>query len=450
MAASLITLKLLSDTLGPEGLGELGTVVATYVLLGALTDLGTGAIAVREMARAPERARSLVVTASRLRVALGVVAGLLGTARYLGSGLPETDAGLVGALFPVVQGWSSSRLYLQATRDHAGQVRATVLGRAAQVLLVAAAAWLGTGVRGAVAALVGGELAIAGLLRAEVGRLPAVELGESLRAARALAKGAIPLALAFVLTQSVESLDVLLLRTFRSLEETGIYSLAERPLAILDQAPRLVLWGVFSVLSSRAAAGDRDGLARAHRETTAALGLAAAPVAAGAWIVGPRLLTLLFGERFAAAGAPFVVLALGSAVSFVSAPAASLLVALGRTGACLGAGVVSFAIDLGLNALLIPRLGATGAAWAWVAARSAEAVFLHGAVYVSAGIAPPLASLARSSLAAVILLAALTRHRVDANALVLVAAGVAVYAIATVATGAVRIEEGRARVISES
>src|SRR4051794_40524896 len=41
LAASLANLWLLTRALGPAGYGELASVLATYVLLGALTDLGT-------------------------------------------------------------------------------------------------------------------------------------------------------------------------------------------------------------------------------------------------------------------------------------------------------------------------------------------------------------------------------------------------------------------------
>jgi O-antigen/teichoic acid export membrane protein len=437
MAASLATLEILSGALGPAGMGQLGSVVATYVLLGSLTDLGTGVVAIREMVREPERAREVAVVASRLRVALGGAAALLGLLRYALVPVEESGAGLVGALFPVVQGLGSARLYLQAVGDHGGHVRANVVGRLAQVGLVALAVWLDSGVRGAVAALVGGELAIATLLRIEAGSLPVVELRTTFERARELAAAAAPLALGFVLAQAVESVDVLLLRSLRTLDETGLYSLAERPLAILDQVPRLLLWSAFTALARSAAAGDAAGLARSYRRTLAALGVAAAPVAAGAWLAGPSLLRLLFDARFDGAGAPFVVLALGSAVSFVSAPASSLLVALGRTRAVLAASALAFAVDLGLDLVLIPGYGPVGAAWAWTAARAAEALLLHACVLGASGIAPPLGSFARSAFAALVLVLALVRHTREWPALALVGAGIVVYAIAAVATGAI-------------
>ncbi|MBI3723874.1 oligosaccharide flippase family protein, partial [bacterium] len=48
IGASLVTLKLVSAALGPGGYGQYSAVLATYVLLGSLTDLGTGTVAVRE------------------------------------------------------------------------------------------------------------------------------------------------------------------------------------------------------------------------------------------------------------------------------------------------------------------------------------------------------------------------------------------------------------------
>jgi O-antigen/teichoic acid export membrane protein len=445
LAASLANLWLLTRTLGPDGYGELASVLATYVLLGVLTDLGTGVVAIREMAQRPESAPSLLVATLRVRLLLGLLAGGLGALRYGLGALPERAAGLLGAAFPVVQAWGSTRLLLQARLEQGRTARALVLGRLVQLGLVALALRLEPSPLGATGALVLGELVQAALLRLEAGALPRIPWGESLATGASILRAALPLALAFVATQIAGTFDVLLLRALRTPEETGLYGLAERPLSIFEPLPRILLSSVFTILAARAGRGDREGVVRACRETVSALALAAAPIAAGTLLVGPRLLALVFDARYAGAAGPLVVLGVAGSISFLTAPAESALVALGKTRANLAVSLVALAVNVGLNLVLIPRFGPLGAAWAWLATAVVSCLGAHACLF-AAGIAPPLTAIARSAVAGAILYLVLAPYATTAHPLAIVGAGVVVYAAASFATGAWRFVDGRPRV----
>jgi len=430
LVTSLANLELLTRALGPSLYGDYSAIVATYVVLGALTDLGTGLVAVREMSREPSRARATLVAATRLRLLAGIVASALGAARFA-----HDAAGLVGAALPLVQAWSSSRLLLQALLEKTKLARATVLGRLLQTGLVFAATRLRPDPLGAVAALALGELAVAALLRVEAGSLPHVPWSESLREGRTIALAALPLAGAFIANEVAGSLDVLLLKALRTSEETGLYALASRPLQLLEPMPRLLLWSIFPILSRRAAEGDAEGVARAHRTTLAALSLAAAPLAALAALTGPELLGFLFDPRYEAAGRPLVLLAFGGALGFLAAPAESALVALGHTRRNLVASLGALAVNVAANVVLIPRWGMLGAAWAWVGTSATQVVLANALV----GIRPPLLALARSALIALAVYFALRPLRGALDPLALAGLGAAVYALMAVLLGATRV-----------
>lgn len=91
-------------------------------------------------------------------------------------------------------------------------------------------------------------------------------------------------------------------------------------------------------------------------------------VGAVAFAVAPYAVELLFGHRYAAAGSSLRVLCL-AAVAY--SPQALLgiyfTVQQGRPWVSLSLGTLSCAIDVGLSALLIPRLGFIGGAWATLA-----------------------------------------------------------------------------------
>ncbi len=430
LVASLANLELLTRALGPARYGDVASVLATYALLGALTDLGTGLVAVRRMAREPERAREVLVTVLRLRLVAGALGGVLGFWHFADRGEP---AGLVGAALPVIQAWSSSRLLLQATLAKTWLAVAQTLGRVVQVGLVA----LAVGARGdtsvaAILAIAGGELTIAALLRVSVGELPRVSWRASARDGASLAIEALPIAGAFLANELAGSFDVLLLRAARTSEETGLYALASRPLQVLEPVPRLLLWSIFPILARRAAADDAAAIARTHRATVSALALAAAPVAAGATLCGPALLAALFDDRYAAAGEPLVVLAWGAALGFLAAPAESTLVAVGGTRRNLVASLGALAVNITSNVVLIPRHGALGAAWAWVATAAAQLLLGQWLL----GVRFPAIACARSALAGVILYAALSP--LSGHPFAQLALGAPLYVLLTVVTGAVR------------
>jgi O-antigen/teichoic acid export membrane protein len=373
VAASLANLELLTRALSPAKYGDYAAVVAAYVVLGALTDLGTGLVAVRSMARAPERARETLVATIRLRLLLAFAASAAGVLASGGRG-----AGLAGALLPPIQAWGSTRLLLQATLAEKKLARAQILGRLLQVALVALALRLRPDPLGAVLALAAGELVSAALLRLEAGALPSVPWRESLAEAKLLAVAALPLAGAFLANELAGQLDVLWLAAARTSEETGLYALAARPLQVLEPLPRLLLWSVFPILSRSSARGDLPAIALLHRRATLALALAALVLAVSATLLGPALLAALFDPRYREAAGPLVILAWGGALSFVAAPAESTLVALDRTRRNLLASLGALGVNVAANALLIPRLGATGAAWAWLATSAAQLVLLQG------------------------------------------------------------------------
>ena len=437
VVASLANAEILTRTLGPALYGDYAAVLATYVLLGALTDLGTGLVAVRAMTQEPERARVLLVATVRLRLLAGLVASALGAARFA-----HEPAGLVGAALPMIQAWSSSRLLLQATLEKTRLARATVVGRLLQTGLIFFATRTRPEPVAAVAALALGELLVAALLRGEVGTLPRVPWSESFREARAIAVAALPLAGAFVANELAGSLDVLLLRGLRSSEETGLYSLAAQPLQALEPLPRLILWSVFPLLAKRSAPresaqADDAFVARAHRSTVAALGLAAAPLAAGTALCGPALLATLFDPRYEQAGGPLVVLAFGTALGFLASPFESTLVALGRTRSVLAASAGALLVNVLGNVLLVPRFGTMGAAWAWVATAAAQLALAHALLV--RGLRPraalPLDSLARSGAAGFVLYAALRPFKESVHPLVLVPLGAVVYAATVLLLG---------------
>src|SRR5439155_7546411 len=148
--------------------------------------------------------------------------------------------------------------------------------------------------------------------------------------------------------------------------ETGLFAASFRIVEVLIAVPALAVGAVFPVLAERAGRGERERLAAAVQRTvawSAGAGVAIAVVLAvgGGWIV-----RAVAGGDFAAAGPVLRVQGLALACSFLAAPWAYALLAVGRERALAAVNAVGVALALVVAAALIEADGARGAALATV------------------------------------------------------------------------------------
>ncbi len=102
------------------------------------------------------------------------------------------------------------------------------------------------------------------------------------------------------------------------------------------------------------------------------------PYAALLWCRGGDLLRLLYGEPFVGPGLPVVAWLAPAPLLFGAAfLAADVLLSAGPTGTVLVGSIGALAVNLGLNLVLIPRYGPTGAAMATSASYAVELALLY-------------------------------------------------------------------------
>ena len=170
--------------------------------------------------------------------------------------------------------------------------------------------------------------------------------------------------------------DILILQQFRSPEDVAVYYAAAKTLA-------LVAFVYFSIAATTAhrfsayhAAGDREGLALFLRQAIR-------------WTFWPSLLATvlllafgkpllsLFGAQFVAGYHLMYILAVGLLARSTIGPMERFLNMLGQQRACALVYAAAFAFNLVLCFVLIPPLGADGAAIATSAALIVETVSLY-------------------------------------------------------------------------
>lgn len=161
--------------------------------------------------------------------------------------------------------------------------------------------------------------------------------------------------------------------------EFGVASRFLIPVTLLLASFVSVLQPVASRLATRSLADLGSFLSRSLSIVTA-LGL---PLAIGGIFLGPGLLTVLFGERYAQSSASLGLLAVSVIPFGVVMIAARGLVATGRQHIDLLANLVAVLINVVCNIILIPLYGASGSAAAQLFSVTAMA-----AVEVGAGTRP--------------------------------------------------------------
>ena len=157
--------------------------------------------------------------------------------------------------------------------------------------------------------------------------------------------------------------------------ETGLYGAAYKVYEGVGYLPS-ILASVLTPRLSRLFVTDRAG----HRRLVvgalvASLALALVVAACGYWLAEPEM-SLLFGAGFLPAAAPFRVLCLGLVFVFAIWTLHATAISANKERLLVRAALVGLCVNVMVNAYLIPRHGAHGAAIATVVGEFVSLVVL--------------------------------------------------------------------------
>jgi O-antigen/teichoic acid export membrane protein len=201
---------------------------------------------------------------------------------------------------------------------------------------------------------------------------------------RLWAGASLPMALVDWTVLGLAYVDVLILSLFRPPEEVAVYFAATRILqlaAFVPYAASAATVPTFAGARARGAEGELRALVRRTARLTfvATLGAGLAAGAAGPWLFA------LFGTGFESGLALLAILVLGIAAHSAAGPAEDLLTMLGQERLCTAISGVALLAAVALHLLLIPALGAPGAALATALVAAGRAAALAWAVRARLG-----------------------------------------------------------------
>jgi O-antigen/teichoic acid export membrane protein len=375
-AGLFVAVVLVSRALGPEGRGTVAFITVTAIVAATVARLGvteaTTVFAAERPALRPALLANLLlsVTGAATVAAVVVCGGLLlapslrppgvGDAELAALAFAMLCSGLADAGYMFVLGCSRFRLHAAVTIA-ASWLYAGAIGLADATadltVLGAAVIWL------AFQAAKAGVL-LAASIRAEGLRRPDRQL-----LAEAISFGARAWlgTLSSAFNERVDQILVALLATEAVL---GIYATAVNAFEILVYLAGATATAILP-LAARADPVRRTERVLGAFRSVALLTLLGIAVAA---VAGPPLIRLVFGSAFEDATEPFLWLLPGAAGFVAMAIFSNALVAASSPGRSSAGPIVSLILGVMLDFLLIPELGATGAAVA------ASAALLTGGV----------------------------------------------------------------------
>jgi O-antigen/teichoic acid export membrane protein len=194
-----------------------------------------------------------------------------------------------------------------------------------------------------------------------------------------LLRGGLPFAYAGLVITLVFQVDAVLLEAMKGATQVGIYRAPTLVLEGLTLLPRILGYALIPTMAG-AFARSPDVVGRLYRRGMKYLLLLGAPVGLYGVIESDRFVPLLFGDRFEASIPVARVLLPAAPFMFLSNFSETTLACIDRWRAIVIASTAALALNVALNLLWIPRLGAMGAAWATLATEAAYFVMSLWAV----------------------------------------------------------------------
>ena len=380
--ATLAWTLLAARRLSEQDFGSFAFALSLALLAGSVAKWGFDSVLVLRVARDRDGAARYVSEA----VAWQLLAGLPVMALAAVASLPTRPNAAAGAAVVLLTAGVYAELWSETARAAGaalGEQRHTSAALVAQRLLTGVLAvpvlLLGGGLVGLALVFLGSSVVGLGLHVVGARRAGAVARRRLVTrdGLRDFARGSAPIGVASLVLMALFRLDALLLAAIHDDVAVAAYAAAYRLFETMLFAAQALRSSVFPVMSARA---DGETARRAVERFAAATALVYVPFGVVCAIEAPRLLALLYGERYAAASAGALRwLAAAPLVWGLSYVANGAAQALGRARVMLLGAVVATIVNVVLNLTLIPRWAGTGAA----AATTVSYVVLVAVVLVS-------------------------------------------------------------------
>jgi O-antigen/teichoic acid export membrane protein len=172
--------------------------------------------------------------------------------------------------------------------------------------------------------------------------------------------------------------ELFFLERFSSDAQIALYSIAFSTTAALIAVPAAIGSVLTPSVATLVGSGEFERIRRGYSRVLRLGLLFSLPLTGAGLALGPGLLHLVYGHRYAGAGDILLIILATLPLTPLVGASSALLIGYGRLRAPIVVSSIAAAADIGLAALLVPRLDAIGAGIANTGAFSVAAVLLIG------------------------------------------------------------------------
>jgi O-antigen/teichoic acid export membrane protein len=400
---SLLIAILLARVLGAEGYGKYAFAIAVITFVAIPTQIGLPALIVREVAFSHAHENWSIMKGMRRRAfqlaGVSVVFSLLILGTLIAFNVFETAAhdrsalALALILLPLWTVLALKRSMLNGLRKviHAAWPGSALQPALFLMLLIALMFSLGSlspsvAVGANIAATVVAVIAMSYLLHIFWPQQATVAKAEY--NTRAWLSSLLPFTMIAGINIINQKTDILMLGVLKGPEEVGIYNIAVQGSLLVSFA--LTAFNVVLVpnVARLYAQGEHKQLQRLLTNSAAITSVIAGATAVILVFSGQWLLEKVFGESFEEAYIPLCIMIFGQLVNALMGSVGYFLTMTGHEKETLRALGISTAINVALNAVLIPKYGITGAAAATACSITIWNIILGFRVFHCLGLVP--------------------------------------------------------------
>jgi O-antigen/teichoic acid export membrane protein len=362
-----LTAAVVARSLGPHSFGVYSGGIAAFSLAGSVTDLGFSLYLVRELSRRPGDERSLMGTALPAQVAWTMVptVGLL----VLGLAAGGSRGAVMLALCPAIalSGFGVAR-QIFAVRFRATPLLVLDLSTTVLQCLIMIGLALAHAPLIALALNMSFFSIVVGIFSVMLARRVVTFEVPSKAAVLRFVRSALPLGIASLLASLYFTIDMTLLGWLVPPQALGRYAAAVRILTVVVTIPGFIMAAGVPGLSRHA--DDRGQLSSFAATLAQWITVAALPLAVGVAVFARPTVLILFGSPYLGAVPLIRILMLAGLLSFVSQITGIVLMTQGIIRPQIVFNVISLALNVGGNILLVPHFGVTASAWLTVASEA--------------------------------------------------------------------------------
>ncbi|MFY9457952.1 MAG: flippase [Candidatus Spechtbacterales bacterium] len=412
---ALLTIGLMTRSLGQEGFGQYTIVIAYVSLFVILSDLGLQVLMTREISRAAKGFDEIASNFFSLRLISSLLFLFAGFGAAFAFPYPtEIKIGIgIGALGFFFL--SINQLLLGIFQKHLAMhmaAAAEIAGRGGQFLFVYLIyAYAGGFGSSALLFLLLIAMSAASFIMFFLHFLFArryvrVGLRFDFSYWREILKTAWPIALSIVLTLIYFKIDAIFLSLMKPAADVGIYGAAYRVLEGLIFFPAMFA-GIMMPILARDAVSSMKQFKKTFTKSMRVITVFAVPLTAGGILLSYSIANLIGGKEFLISGAPLQPLFIATGLIFFGNLLGRAVVALDLQKKAMFAYLFGVVLNVVLNLIFIPKYSYMGAAWTTVVTEFLVVVFLFYFVYKKTGAVLNITEFVKAAFAAAVMYVAL-------------------------------------------